>query len=156
LTGGIVGLPGAPHGVLAAHASALKALGRKAEALPFDRQAAAQFPQSAVAWHNLAATLDDLGRSAEAMPAVERALALGLDAPETWLVCAHTALNLLDTDRAERAYVEVLKRRPADAVAAQELARLIWVRTGDSRAAAAPLERARAAGVHDPNLVLAE
>src|SRR3954469_13374368 len=76
----------ASAGALGLHAAALKALGRHDEALGWDRQAVARFPESRIAWHNLAATLGDLGRGEEAKTAAEEAFARGLDAPQTWLV----------------------------------------------------------------------
>ena len=67
--------PGASHQALAAHSQILKVLNRHAEALVFDQMAADRFPRSAVAWHNLAATLGDMGRAEESKTAIERGLA---------------------------------------------------------------------------------
>jgi uncharacterized protein (TIGR02466 family) len=150
----LAGAPDASHTALAAHAAALKALGRPQEALTFNRRAAHQYSGSAVAWHNLAGALDDLGQAAEAKPAVERALTMGLTGPDTWLVYAHILTKLMDFETATRAYREVQLRRPADEVAAQELARLLWMTTGDWQAAIAPLEAARAAGAPEAMILL--
>ena len=54
------------------------------------------------AWHNLAATLGDIGRAGEAKAAAEKAFALKLDAPETWLVYARALRSLHEFDAAER------------------------------------------------------
>ena len=156
LTTPLAAMPGASHSVLAVHASALKALSRRDEALTFERRAARENPNSAVAWHNLAGTLDDLGQGGEARLAIDRAFALGLDGPETWLVKAHVQLNLLDSPGAIAAYRQVLRRSPTHEAAAQELARLVWVETGDWRAATAPLRSARAAGGRSTPVVLTE
>jgi tetratricopeptide (TPR) repeat protein len=75
LTQVLVDQPAPSHSALAAHAAALKLLGRREEALPFDEQAIARFPQSGVAWHNYAATLGDLGRGAASKAACEKAFA---------------------------------------------------------------------------------
>ncbi|HWE45483.1 MAG TPA: putative 2OG-Fe(II) oxygenase [Caulobacteraceae bacterium] len=147
---------GAGHGALAVHASALKALGRRTEALGFERRAARGNPNSAVAWHNIAGTLDDLGEYGEAKIAIDRALALGLDGPETWLVKAHVHLHLQEGPGAIGAYRQVLRRRPADEAASQELARLLWIETGDWRQAIQPVTTARAAGSRSTPVLLTE
>ncbi|HEY3814221.1 MAG TPA: putative 2OG-Fe(II) oxygenase [Caulobacteraceae bacterium] len=154
VTAPLAAAPGASHSALAVHASALKALSRKSEALAFERRAARENPNSGVAWHNLAGTLDDLGQTGEARLAVDRAQALGLDGPETWLVKAHIHLHALETPQAIAAYRQVLRRAPTHEVAAQELARLVWIETGDWREAAAPLEAARAAGSRSTPVLL--
>ena len=88
LAAGPARTPDASHAALATYATALKALGRRNEALPFNQLAAERFPASPVAWHNLAATLGDVGRPADSRAAAEKAMALGLDVQETWLVLA--------------------------------------------------------------------
>ncbi len=127
------------YAVANAHADALKALDRKAEAAEQHRRAVALEPNNAVAWHNLAGAEGDLQRFAAAEAATAKARALGLDAPETWLVRARALAGLDRLDEAEAAYREVLKRRPDYADALRELPQLIWMRTGDAQAAAGPL-----------------
>jgi len=73
----------ADSAILDAHAAALKALNRHADALEFNARATRAGPTNSVAWHNYAATLGDLERWPEALAAVNRALATGLNAPET-------------------------------------------------------------------------
>lgn len=126
--------------VLEVHAEALKAQGRKEEALATSRRARDAAPQSAVAWHNYAALLADTRASAEALEATDRVFALGLDRGETWLVRAHALQGLDRYDEAQAAYAECLRRRPGDPVAADDLARLVWMRTADA---------AQATGVYD-------
>lgn len=144
------------HGALAAHSVALKAAGRAEEALRFDDRASRAFPNSGIAWHNLAATLGDLGRAAQAKAAAERAFALGLNAPETWLTYARAHVVLNDMTGAERAYREALRRRPGYTDAALALARLIWVQTGDPAQAIAPLRAAAAAGGDETLIVFVQ
>ena len=79
ITAPLAAAPHAEHRSLALHASVLKGLRRREEALAVDRRAVARFPDSGVAWHNLAATLGDLGRGPESAEAMAQAFALGLD-----------------------------------------------------------------------------
>jgi uncharacterized protein (TIGR02466 family) len=141
---------------LAVRSMALKALGRKDEALEADRDAVARKPQSGIARHNLAATAMDLGLAEEARAAIEAAFKLRLDAPETWLVYAHALEALGDVRGALRALRETLKRRPADPAVSIELAQLAWMATGDAATAVASLKAARAAHPGDRALVAAE
>ncbi len=90
----------ADQALLAAHAGALKAAGRKTEAAVVYRQAIASAPASGVAEHNLAAILGDLGRHGEAEAAARRAVAKGLTPPRPgWcsvaLCCAWVAARRL-------------------------------------------------------------
>ena len=130
---------------LAARAAVLKAAGRTPEALSVNHRATRAFPQSGVAWHNLAATLGDLGRGAEAEAAADRAVGLGLAAPETRLVRARARLTQLKLDEAEADFADAIARRPTYAEAHRELAQLIWMRTGDRSRALVRLEAAAAA-----------
>ena len=129
--------PGAPHGVLARYASVLKALGRIDDSLAVRRQAAHRFPESGVAWHNLASALGDLGAGAEAAEACERAFAAGLDAPETWFVYGRALAATSRLAEASQALDEAIRRRPAYAEALAQKARLVWAVTGDADQAAA-------------------
>ncbi|MGE5500839.1 MAG: putative 2OG-Fe(II) oxygenase [Ignavibacteriales bacterium] len=142
----------ASSSALMAHAAALKALGRHAEALPFNRRAVEQSPNDRIAWYNLAATLGDLASPQEAEEAGRRAISLGLDAPEVWLVLAR-ALQLQNRfEDAEAAFREAVARRPNYADALRDLAQLIWMRTADLSAALQPVDAAIASNPADPNL----
>lgn len=99
-------------------------------------------PESAVAAHNLAAALGDGGDFAGAVAASARAIALGGDAPETWLVRARALQGVGDLDAAEAAFGEAIRRRPGYAVAHRDLAQLRWMRTADPAAAMAALDAA--------------
>lgn len=145
-----------PHGVLAAQASALKVLGRLEEALAVQRRTVELYPASAVAWHNLAADLADLRKGAPARAAAERALELGLDAPQAWFVLGNACALLADVEEAERAYREAVTRRPDYCQAVFALTRLVWMRTGDADAAIAWAKALRQSGHIEPMLILIE
>lgn len=138
--------------LLTAHGDALKATGRREEALAVYRRGVEADPASGVAEHNTASTLADLRRDDEALAATGRALSKGLDAAETWLVRAHALQGLDRHDEAQAAYGEALRRDPALATAVCDLARLTWMRTGDRAAAEAVYDRALAAGATHPSL----
>jgi tetratricopeptide (TPR) repeat protein len=122
------GAEGADHPVLATCATALKAVGRPLDALPFNEMATRRYAGSAVAWHNLAATLGDLGRGEASLAAIERAFDLGLDGPASWSVRARAALAAGQLELAERSYMEALRRGPGAVETAVELANLNWMR----------------------------
>ena len=126
-----------------------KAVGRLEDARSAYARAAAVAPASAVAEHNLASILGDLEGFADSEVAARRALAKGLDAPETWLVLARALLGQGRAAEAEDAYRAVIARRPDHVEAHGELAQLIWMRTDDVEAAAIALDLAR---IRFPNL----
>ncbi|RZJ84023.1 MAG: tetratricopeptide repeat protein, partial [Brevundimonas sp.] len=142
LTGELVARPDATAGALAARATVLKAAGRPREALAANQTAVGRFPTNAVCWHNLASTLGDLGQAAEAEAAANKAIGLGLAAPETRLVLARALQEQRRFDEAERAFIAAIDARPEYEEAHRELAQLIWMRTGDRQGALARLERA--------------
>ncbi|WP_066775423.1 2OG-Fe(II) oxygenase family protein [Sphingomonas sp. CCH5-D11] len=110
-----------------ARAAALKAAGDLPGAAQAYAAAVRMRPQSAVAEHNLAATLGDLGDHAGAIAATQRAIHKGGNAPETWLVRARSLQAMGDTAAAEHAYQEAIRRRPDYAVAHRDLAQLRWM-----------------------------
>lgn len=138
--------PTPSHRALAMHSTALKAVGRREEALVFDQRATMRFGNSGVAWHNLAATLGDLGHGAEAVEAMNRAFRLGLDGALSWGVMARSKAAARDLDGAEQAYLEALKRAPQRAETASEYADVVWMRRGDVDEAQAVLDRCAHAG----------
>jgi uncharacterized protein (TIGR02466 family) len=144
------------HRSLALHASVLKGLKRREEALAFDRQAVARFPDSGVAWHNLAATLGDLGRGPESAEAMARGFALGLDSPLSWGVMARARLACGDLDGAEAAYREALRRAHRAEATAAELANVLWMRRGELEPALAVLDASFHAGGNPTPLLLAK
>ncbi|THD63529.1 putative 2OG-Fe(II) oxygenase [Phenylobacterium sp.] len=156
LTAGLAAGPAPSHLALASHSAALKLVGRREEALPFDLQAIDRFADSPIAWHNYAATLDDLGRSQEAVEACEQAFRLGMDSPQTFAVYARALRAAGNHERAEYAYHQSLLRAPAVTEVAAEYANYIWMRRGDVAAADGVLDTAFHAGAHPTPLLLAK
>lgn len=146
ITERLVARPDASHGTLATHAHVLKVLNRPEAALAFNRLATERFPGSGVAWHNLAATLQDLGEGEEARAAIERGMSLGLDGAESWGVYARVLMTVGDHDAAERAYVEARRRAPADVRLTLEYANYVWMRRGDLSLGLASLDTVFHAG----------
>jgi tetratricopeptide (TPR) repeat protein len=144
------------HAVLAARSAALKAAGRWDEAEAAARAAVRLYPESAVAWHNLAALLGDIGRAEDSAEAAGRAIAMGLNGPQTWAVLARAQARRLDAPSAIVAYRRALAQAPADAILAGELSALLWMTTGDWALSVAPLRAARMAGAEDVGLIDAE
>src|SRR5581483_7346532 len=156
LTGAMVAAASPSLLALAAHAGALKEAGRHLEALAFDEQAVARFAGNGVAWHNYAATLDDLGRAEDAVAACERALSLGLDAPQTYAVLARARAAGGQHNGAAEAYRQSLARAPGDVRVATEYANHVWMTQGDVAAADAVLDRAFHAGAPPAPLLVAK
>ncbi len=140
--------------VLTADATALKSLRQFDAAVATYERARDASPKSGVAEHNLAGLLGDMQRYADSEAAVKRALAKGLDAPETWLIRARSMQGMGWLDEAAIAYNEVIKRRPTFADAHGDLAQLIWMRTEDIGAATSALDQAIATYPGDPGLRL--
>lgn len=142
LLAGITARADAPWQAVSAHADLLKQTGRLVESADLYRRLTDLRPQSVPARHNLASTLGDMGRAVEAEAWCRRAMALGGDAPETWLVLAR-ALQAQDRfDEAEAAYRQALARRPAYGDVLRDLSQLIWMRTADADVATAVLDPA--------------
>lgn len=133
--------------LLYAHACALKALKRTKEALIYNTKAARLYPQNAYAWYNLAATLGDLQHAQDAIFACDKAIGLGLTAPEVLLVKARAHVLLGQFDLGQNQYEAVLALNPYYDEALRELSQLIWMQTGDVRAACAPFDRADTFGL---------
>jgi len=140
--------PDADIHMLTACGDALKALGRPEEAREVYARAVTAAPASAVAEHNLAGVLGDLEYFSDSEAAVGRAFAKGLDAPETWLIKARALVGQGRNAEAERAYREVIARRPDDVAAHGELSQIVWMQTDDVAAAAVTLDKAIAAFPH--------
>lgn len=144
------------HRPLVLQAYALRVLGRNAEALSVHQRLARLFPSSAAAWYDLAEAYLAVGQGAPAREAAEKALAMGFDRPRGWVILGNACLVVADTDAAEQAYREALRRQPNAIDAARLLAQLVWMRTGDAGAATAPLRAIREAGQLDLLLLQTE
>ena len=137
--------PAAPIQAVRLQARSLLALDRRLAACAALRRLCELQPASAVAEHNLAATLGDAGDAQGSHDAARRALSKGGDAPETWLVLGRALTALSRLDEAEAALRESLARRPHGVDALRDLAQLVWMRDGDADAALAVLDAALAA-----------
>ncbi len=98
-------------------------------------------PSDRISWHNLAAAEGDLGHAAEAEIAARRAIALGIEAPETRLVLGRALQSLRKLDEAESMFKKAIALRPAYADAHRDLAQLTWMRTGRTEDALKKLSR---------------
>jgi uncharacterized protein (TIGR02466 family) len=102
-------------------------------------------PHDRIAWHNLAAAEGDLGNAREAEAAARRALALGIESPETRLVLGRALQSQRRLDEAERAFEEAIGMRPTYVDAHRDLAQLVWMRTADASVALRGVDKALAA-----------
>ena len=141
----VVANANAPWQALSAQADLLKRAGRLADSAAMSQRLVAVRPHSVPARHNLASTLGDLGRAAEAEATCRGAMAIGGDAPETWLVLARALQAQSRFDEAEDAYRQALARRLGYGDALRDMSQLIWMRDADLEAACAPLDAAIAA-----------
>ena len=126
-----VDTPAAEVMLLTSYGAALKVVRRNDEAVEAYAEAVRVAPDSAAAQHNLAGALGEANRFAESEAAMRRGFAMGLDAPESWLVLGRALLGQGEFDQAETALREAFRRRPTYADAHAELAQLIWMRTED-------------------------
>ena len=122
--------------------AALASLHRPAEALPFARKAMELDPKDPGAVIRLLAVLDSLALYEEVEERSRQALGRGWDAPPLRLLFGRALISLGKLDEAERLLRELVQRAPGFIEAHQGLANLIWSRTGDARAAVAPLDAA--------------
>ncbi len=143
------------HTLLVTCAEIQDRLEHKARALATWRLAAETYRDSGVAWHNLAAALGDATQFPDSEAAARRAMALGQTGPATRLVLARALQGQGHVVEAEEAYREVVRLSPTSADPQRELSQLIWMRTGDLGAAAAPLRAALAIAPSSTELVSA-
>ncbi len=120
----------------------LKALERHEDVVPLRRQQAKAAPQSVAAQHNLASSLGDAGANVEAETYARKAMSLGGDAPETWLVLARSLQGQNRFDEACDAYRQVLARRSDYVDAINELAQALWMAGATVDEARQPYEQA--------------
>jgi tetratricopeptide (TPR) repeat protein len=142
----MVASPRPAHQALVLQAYALRVLARNEEALAVHQRLVDLFPDSAAAWYDLAEARLAVGQGAPAREAAEKALAMGFERPQGWVVLGNACIVTADLEAAEEAYREALRRQPDTVDAARLLAQLVWMRTGDADEALAPLRRIREAG----------
>jgi tetratricopeptide (TPR) repeat protein len=139
--------------VLSERARQFQESGKLEDAIRVYREAAQFHSGSAVAEHNLAAALGDAGRATEAESHIRKALAKGLDAPESWLVLARALQAQGKLDDAAEAFRKCISLNPQMRVALFEYAQLIWMTTADSKAALAPLDAQIRSNPGNPGLL---
>lgn len=136
--------PDAPLAAVGLCAAALRACGRRREALDYDRRIVEADPNDAKSWLAMGATLLLAGHYLEAGHAAEQARRLGGDGPVAQLLLARALSSRGEGVKAEAVLQEGLMREPEHAELHRELAQLVWMRTGDADQAMVALDRARA------------
>lgn len=121
---------------------ALMASGRKSEAEVVFRRWMGKEPGNADAALRLAAVLADSGQCAESEGLVRKQVAQHGPSPEASFVLGRALMGLARFDEAETAFREVVQARPEHQQAQANLMELVWMRSGDVREAARPLDRA--------------
>ena len=124
------------------HVAALAALGRHDEAVAGYRRIVAAVPDNLAAAHGLAIALDAATRHAEAEHVARDTLTRGHKTAALYQTHAHSLIALGAFDRAEDALRDCLRLEPRLVDAQSNLARLVWMRTGDSAQATAALDQA--------------
>ncbi len=145
LTERLVAAPSPSATELAAHAVALKGVGRIAEALPFQRRSVELAPGDEIGWYNLAATACDLGLGEEAEAAARRSIGMGFAAPEARRTLGCALMLQQRLDEAEAWFRQALALRPAYPDALKDLMDVIWMNTADLAKALEPADAAIAA-----------
>ena len=134
------------------HVAALIALGRQSEALSFYGNLAAAMPDNPTPAQPLAIALNAAGRHAEAGHVAHRALARGFRTATLCLTYAKSLMAEGANDRAETALRDCLRLEPRLTEAHNNLAQLLWVRTGDLAQATEALDQALRAFANDDAL----
>jgi tetratricopeptide (TPR) repeat protein len=128
--------------LVAQHVAALAALGRHDEAVAGYRRIVAASPNNLAAAHALAIALDVATLHAEAERVAQHTLTRGHKTAAVYYTQARSLIALGAFDRAEDALRDCLRLEPRLVDAQSNLARLIWMRTGDSAQATAMLDQA--------------
>lgn len=132
----------APAELIAQHVAALAALGRQDEAVGFYRRRAEALPDDPVAAHALAMALAAASKHTDAERAASDALANGHRTAAVYFTHASSLIALGKLESAELALRDCLRLEPRHIDAHDHLARLIWMRTGDSAQTTAVLDQA--------------
>jgi tetratricopeptide (TPR) repeat protein len=132
----------APAELVTQHIAALAALGRQNEAVAFYRKLAEASPDNAAVAHALAIALAAASQHNEAERAVDHALARGHKTAAVYFTHANSQIALGEFERAETSLRECLRQEPRHIDAHNHLARLVWMRTGDSTQTTATLDQA--------------
>ncbi|GLQ93123.1 putative 2OG-Fe(II) oxygenase [Dyella acidisoli] len=132
----------APAELIAQHVAALAALGRQDEAVGFYRRRAEALPDDPAAAHALAMALAAASKHTEAERAADNALARGHRTAAVYFTHASSLIALGKLESAEAALRDCLRQEPRHIDAHDHLARLVWMRTGDSAQTTAVLDQA--------------
>jgi tetratricopeptide (TPR) repeat protein len=124
------------------HVAALVALGRAGEAVTIYRHAAETSPHNEAATLALTVALQASNRHEEAERVAGQAIEHGARAAALHHAHGRSLTVLKQFERAEAALDTCARLQPARADAHADLARLIWMRTGDSTQATASLDAA--------------
>jgi tetratricopeptide (TPR) repeat protein len=127
------------------HAQALLALRRSEAAIEPLARLARLRPDDAQTHLLLAGALLDAARHSEAAQVIRRAMELGIASAHAWFLTGSAAAGENRYADAEAAFGEAARLEPAYLDAQRELAQMIWMRTGDIRAASAQLDVALSA-----------
>lgn len=126
----------------AQHVAALVALGRSDEAVDFYQNALTRAPTNATAASALATALQSANRHAEAEWISRRAIGRGCRSAALHHTHARSLLAMGEFGRAEAALRDCLQLEPQRVDAHDDLARLVWMRSGDTAEATAMLDQA--------------
>jgi Flp pilus assembly protein TadD len=140
----------------AQHIAALAGLGRQDEAVAGYRDIAAARPRDPAVAHALAIALSTANRHDEATAITRALLASGHRSAPLYRLQGRSLNAQGAADDAEAALRECVRLEPRDASAHNELAQLVWLRTGDLAQATAALDAALAAFRDDAPLLAAK
>ena len=129
-------------GLIIQHVAALVALGRGDDAIEWCRSLVARLPGNAAAEQALATALQAANRHGEAESIARRALEHGPRNATLLYTHARSLVALGAWDRAEAALRECLRLQPQHVEAHGDLAKLIWMRSGDRVEATATFDEA--------------
>ncbi len=126
----------------AQHIAALSSLGRQDEAVAGYRSLVAAAPDNLAMTHGLAMALNAANQHAEAARVAQYALSRGNRSAALYNTYARSLIVEGALERAEAVLRDCLEIEPRLIEAQNNLAHLIWMRTGDLAQATAPLDRA--------------
>ena len=136
----------------ALHVAAYAALGRQSEAVANYRRLAALAPDNPIATHTLAVALNAANQPEEGERVVRQTLCRTRPTAALHYTHARSLITLERFDQAELALRECVRMEPSLAEAHNNLAQLIWMRTGDIIEATRLLDQALEKFEHDDAL----
>jgi tetratricopeptide (TPR) repeat protein len=131
-----------PPELIVQHVNALVALGRSGDAIELCRKLVARSPDDVAAEQALAAALQAANRHDEAESVARHALKHGPRNATLYYTHARSLIALGDYARAETALRDCLRLEPQHVEAHGDLARLVWMRSGDRAEATAAIDAA--------------